>query len=156
MSTPRLDAALSAAHAEVRAEIARADDKANFLLAFIGAVLAAVGAVALAIGPDVVLAALVAGAPGVVMLVAAADRLLMVARPRLTMPAPGGFPRWATLDATAVGAALAQDTRAADIAGLSRIALAKHRGIQRAVDLIRASGAPLAIAAVVAAGGAVL
>ncbi|QKW50958.1 Pycsar system effector family protein [Streptomyces buecherae] len=153
--TTRLDGALAAAHAEVKAEIARTDSKASLLLAFIGAALAAVGTVALAVGSAVVPAALVAGAPALVMLVAAAGVLLGVVRPRLA-GAPAGFPKWATLTPDGVRAALAVDGRAADIAALSRITLAKYSAIQRAIDLIRASAAPLAIAAVVAAGGAVL
>lgn len=43
---------------------------------------------------------------------------------------------------------------AADIAGLARIALAKFRALQRGVDLMRAAGALLIVAGLVAAGGA--
>ncbi|MFI0789526.1 Pycsar system effector family protein [Streptomyces lydicus] len=140
---------LIAAHAEVKAEIARTDSKTALLLAFIGAVLAGAWTVA----HDVPLAvpAIVAGSLGLALLVAAAGLLLRSVRPNLG--GRHGFPLWATLTADEIGAAVARDL-AADIAGLSRLAVAKFTCLRRAVDLTLAGGALLVLAAVLAAGGA--
>ncbi len=64
-----------------------------------------------------------------------------------------GFPRWALLDADGLKAELAAYDAAADIANLSRIAMRKFQGLQRAIDLTRAGAVLLIVAAVVAAGG---
>ncbi|MFI0152586.1 Pycsar system effector family protein [Streptomyces lydicus] len=143
------DQNLIAAHAEVKAEIARTDSKTALLLAFVGAVLAGVWTVA----HDVPLAmpAIVAGSLGLALLVAAAGLLLRSVRPNLG--GRHGFPLWATLTADEIGAAVARDL-AADIAGLSRLAVAKFTCLRRAVDLTLAGGALLVLAAVLAAGGA--
>ncbi|MBV1939854.1 integral membrane plasmid transfer protein [Streptomyces sp. BV286] len=147
MSTPELN--LSAAHAEVKAEIARTDTKTGLLLAFVGAVLAGSWTVA----EDVPLTApaAVAGGLGMGLLVAAAGLLLRSVRPNLG--GRHGFPLWATLTAEEITSVLATD-KAADIAGLSRIALAKFTGLKRAVDLTCAGGVLLILAALLAAGGA--
>ncbi|MFI6280484.1 Pycsar system effector family protein [Streptomyces sp. NPDC050988] len=147
MSTP--DTLLAAAHAEVKAEITRTDTKTGLLLAFVGAVLA--GSWTVAKDMPLPLPACIAGGLGMGLLVAAAGLLLRSVRPNLR--GRHGFPLWATLTAEQITAALATD-RAADIAGLSRIAVAKFTGLKRAVDLTCAGGALLIIAALITAGGA--
>lgn len=145
-----LDERLTAAHAEVKAEIARTDTKTGLLLAFTGAVLA--GAVTTAKGAALPAGALVVGSLGVAVLVAAAAVLLSAVRPNLS--GRHGFPHWATLDADGIRAALAAESLEAEIAGLARIAVLKFRALQRGVDLLRSGGALLVVAALVAAGGA--
>ncbi|MER5223090.1 Pycsar system effector family protein [Streptomyces flaveus] len=147
MSAP--EERLTAAHAEVKAEIARTDTKTGLLLAFVGAVLAGTWTVA----KDVPLTvpACVAGSLGMGLLVAAAGLLLRSVRPNLR--GRHGFPLWATLTAEEISATLSED-RSADIAGLSRIAVAKFTGLRRAVDLTCAGGALLILAALLALGGA--
>ncbi|MEU1791472.1 Pycsar system effector family protein [Streptomyces sparsogenes] len=150
MST--LDANLAAAHAEVKAEIARTDNKTGLLLAFIGALLAGVWTVAGDVHLPV--ASYVVGGMGVALLVAAATVLLRAVRPNLGGSNPMGFPLWATLTAEQIRAERAEDQRAAEIAKLSRIAVAKFANLRRAVDLTCAAGALLIVAAVIAVGGA--
>ncbi|MER5990583.1 Pycsar system effector family protein [Streptomyces viridosporus] len=145
---------LSAAHAEVKAEIARTDAKTALLLAFVGAVLAGAWTVARDLPPN--RPALVAGGIGLALLVGAAGLLLRSVRPHLGGPHPGGrhgFPLWATLTADEITAAVERDL-AADIAGLSRLAVAKFTHLRRAVDLTMAGGALLLLAALLTAGGA--
>ncbi|MER7235134.1 Pycsar system effector family protein [Streptomyces olivaceus] len=143
------EANLSAAHAEVKAEIARTDTKTALLLAFVGAVLAGTWAVA----RDVPLnpAAVVVGGLGLMLLLAAAGLLLRSVRPNLR--GRQGFPLWATLTADEISAAVARDL-AADIAGLSRLAVVKFTCLRRAVDLTQMGGALLVAAALITAGGA--
>ncbi|MFG2542228.1 Pycsar system effector family protein [Streptomyces sp. NPDC048594] len=143
------DRNLSAAHAEVKAEITRTDTKTALLLAFVGAVLAGAWTVA----PDLPLTvpALLTGGLGLALLVGAAGLLLRSVRPNLG--GRHGFPLWATLTAEEIGAAVAGDL-AADIAGLSQIAVAKFTCLRRAVDLTMTGGALLILAALLAAGGA--
>ncbi|MFC8565471.1 Pycsar system effector family protein [Streptomyces sp. NPDC057245] len=143
------DPNLRAAHAEVKAEIARTDTKTALLLAFVGAVLAGTWAVA----RDVPLttAAVVVGGLGLVLLLAAAGLLLRSVRPNLR--GRHGFPLWATLTADEIGAAVARDL-AADIAGLSRLAVVRFTCLRRAVDLTQMGGALLIAAALITAGGA--
>ncbi|MFJ2177033.1 Pycsar system effector family protein [Streptomyces sp. NPDC087851] len=150
MST--LDTGLTAAHAEVKAEIARTDSKTSLLLAFIGALLAGVWTVAKDIHLPV--AAYVVGGLGVVLLVTAAGMLLTAVRPKLAGQVVTGFPLWATLTAEEIRDHLAEDRRGQDIANLSRIAVAKFVQLRRAVDLTRAAGVLLVVAAVIAVGGA--
>lgn len=145
------DSKLTAAHAEVKAEIARTDTKISLLLAFVGAVLA--GTWTVAKDAPLTLPAYVVGGLGTALLLAAAGLLLSSVRPNLGGARPVGFPRWATLSAEQVTAELAEDHRAQDIAELSRIAVAKFTGLKRAVDLTRAGGALLILAALIAAGG---
>ncbi|MGW6743244.1 Pycsar system effector family protein [Streptomyces sp. NPDC055025] len=147
-----LDTRLTAAHAEVKAEIARTDNKTGLLLAFVGALLASVWTVAKDIPLPV--AAYVVGGAGVVLLVAAAAVLLRAVRPNLGGDRPVGFPRWATLTADEVRSDLAEERRAQHIAELSRIAVVKFAGLRRAVDLTCVAGALLIVAAVIAVGGA--
>lgn len=148
----RADAALNAAHAEVKAEIFRTDNKASLLLAFIGALLAGVWSVAT--GLKLPLAALVTGGAGAAVLVAAVAVLLGTVRPNLGGRSPVGFPLWATLTAEEIRTELRTDARPEHIAALSRIAVAKFAQLRRAVDLTRVAGVLFLMAAVVAVGGA--
>ncbi|MGS2588461.1 Pycsar system effector family protein [Streptomyces hebeiensis] len=147
-----LDKNLTAAHAEVKAEIARTDTKTALLLAFVGALLAGVWSVASDVRLPV--AAYVVGGLGVVLLLAAAALLLRAVRPNLGGRRPFGFPRWAMLTADEISADLSEDTRAQDIAGLSRLAVRKFSNLRRAVDLTGLAGVLLVVAAVIGIGGA--
>jgi hypothetical protein len=140
---------LSAAHAEVKAEIARTDAKTALLLAFVGAVLA--GAWTVARDLPLNTAACLTGGTGLVLLVGAAGLLLRSVRPNLS--GRHGFPLWATLTAEEITATVQRDM-AADIAGLSRLAVTKFTSLRRAVDLIAAGGLLLILAALITAGGA--
>ncbi|MBC9726208.1 Pycsar system effector family protein [Streptomyces sp. TRM68367] len=140
---------LTAAHAEVKAEITRTDTKTGLLLAFVGAVLA--GAWTVARDLPMNRPAYVAGGLGMALLVAAAGLLLRSTRPNLR--GRHGFPLWATLTAEEITDTVASDL-AADIAGLSRLAVAKFTTLRRAVDLTCAGGALLILAALLAVGGA--
>jgi hypothetical protein len=140
---------LTAAHAEVKAEITRTDTKTGLLLAFVGAVLA--GAWTVARDLPMNLPAYLVGGAGIALLVAAAGLLLRSTRPNLR--GRHGFPLWATLTAEEIADAVATDL-AADIAGLSRLAVAKFTVLRRAVDLTLAGGALLLVAALLTVGGA--
>ncbi|MFF0792740.1 Pycsar system effector family protein [Streptomyces spiralis] len=140
---------LTAAHAEVKAEIARTDTKTALLLAFVGAVLAGAWTVARDLPLNV--PAYVAGGAGMALLVGAAGLLLRSVRPNLS--GRHGFPLWATLTAEEIKTAVDRDM-AADIAGLSRLAVAKFTCLRRAVDLTAAGGVLLILAALITAGGA--
>jgi hypothetical protein len=141
---------LAAAHAEVKAEIARTDTKTALLLAFVGAVLA--GAWSLARDLPLHPPALAVGGAGMALLVAAAGLLLRSTRPNLS--GRHGFPLWATLTAEEITTTVNGGDLAADIAGLSRLAVAKFTCLRRAVDLTCAGGALLILAALLTAGGA--
>ncbi|MEU4310930.1 Pycsar system effector family protein [Streptomyces rochei] len=143
------DRNLTAAHAEVKAEIARTDTKTALLLAFVGAVLAGTWSVARDLSLN--LPAYVAGGIGLALLVGAAGLLLRSVRPNLG--GRHGFPLWATLTAEQIGDAVTSGL-AADVAGLSRLAVAKFTTLRRAVDLTMAGGALLIVAALLTAGGA--
>ena len=143
------DQNLTAAHAEVKAEIARTDTKTGLLLAFVGAVLAGTWTVARDLPVNT--AAVIVGGTGILGLVAAAGLLLRSVRPNLR--GGRGFPLWATLTSEEITAALAEDM-GADIAGLSRIAVVKFTGLRRAVDLTCVGGGLLIVAVVIAVGGA--
>ncbi|QES42981.1 integral membrane plasmid transfer protein [Streptomyces venezuelae] len=145
-----IDSNLTAAHAEVKAEIARTDTKTSLLLAFVGALLA--GTWTVAKDAPLYVPASAVGGLGMALLLAAAGLLLSSVRPNLG--GRHGFPLWATLSAEEITAELAHDQRARDIAGLSRIAVRKFTGLKRAVDLTRAGGALLVLAALLQAGGA--
>ncbi|MFJ1613857.1 Pycsar system effector family protein [Streptomyces sp. NPDC088251] len=147
-----LEGSLTAAHAEVKAEIARTDNKTGLLLAFIGALLAGVWTVAK--DADLPVTALVVGGVGAALLVVVVGVLLRAVRPALGGSRPVGFPRWATLTAEEIRAELSEDKRAEHIAALSRIAVDKYLRLRRAVDLTRAACALFVIAAVIGAGGA--
>jgi hypothetical protein len=143
------DQNLTAAHAEVKAEIARTDNKTGLLLAFVGAVLAS--AWTIAHGLPLTPPAVVVGALGMALLVGAAGLLLRSTRPNLR--GRHGFPLWATLTTEEIADAVSGDL-AADIAGLSRLAVAKYTGLRRAIDLTLSGGALLVLALLVAVGGA--
>ncbi|MFF7332732.1 Pycsar system effector family protein [Streptomyces sp. NPDC008150] len=140
---------LTAAHAEVKAEIARTDNKTALLLAFVGAVLAG----AWTIGGAVPLtdAGVAVGGAGVVTLLGAAGLLLWSVRPNLG--GRHGFPLWATLTPEEITNVVSVDL-AHDIAGLSRLAVGKFRCLRRAVDLTLTGGALLILAALLTAGSA--
>ncbi|MHC5703044.1 Pycsar system effector family protein [Streptomyces tirandamycinicus] len=140
---------LTAAHAEVKAEITRTATKTALLLAFVGAVLAGAWTVTRDLPLNV--PALVAGSAGMAVLVAAAGLLLRSVRPNLS--GRHGFPLWATLTPEEITEAVSRDL-AADIAGLSRLAVAKFTCLRRAIDLTYIGGALLILAAVIALGGA--
>ncbi|MFF3334173.1 Pycsar system effector family protein [Streptomyces sp. NPDC002888] len=144
------DTNLTAAHAEVKAEIARTDTKTGLLLAFVGAVLA--GAWTVAKDAPLTVAACVAGGLGMALLVGAAGLLLRSVRPNLR--GRHGFPLWATLTVEEMTATAAARDLAADVAGLSRLAVAKFTSLRRAVDLTCAGGALLILALLLALGGA--
>ncbi|WP_030641119.1 MULTISPECIES: Pycsar system effector family protein [Streptomyces] len=149
MNRPTTGRDLVAAHAEVKAEIARTDGKTSLLLAFVGAVLAG----AWTVGHDLTLAwpARIAGGVGMAVLLAAAGLLLRSVRPNLS--GRHGFPLWATLTAQEIADTVSRDL-ATDIAGLSRLAVAKFTCLRRAVDLTLAGGALLVLAVLLAIGGA--
>ncbi|MEU0340822.1 Pycsar system effector family protein [Streptomyces bobili] len=140
---------LTAAHAEVKAEIARTDNKTALLLAFVGAVLAGgwTLARALPLNPP----ACAVGGLGMTLLVIAAGLLLRSVRPNLS--GRHGFPLWATLTPEEINQAVSGDL-AADIAGLSRLAVVKFTCLRRAVDLTLTGGALLALALLIVIGGA--
>ncbi|MER7933262.1 MULTISPECIES: Pycsar system effector family protein [unclassified Streptomyces] len=148
MSTPA-EQSLSAAHAEVKAEITRTDNKTALLLAFVGAVLAGAWTIgtSLPLNPP----AMVVGVLGMALLIGAASVLLTSVRPNLS--GRQGFPLWATLTPEQMAEHLTADL-AAHIVGLSRIAVVKFTCLRRAVDLTRAGGALLVLAVALALGGA--
>lgn len=148
MSAPNTN--LTAAHAEVKAEITRTDTKTGLLLAFVGAVLA--GAWSVARDLPLNIGAYVVGGLGLMLLVAAAGLLLRSTRPNLG--GRHGFPLWATLTPDEITATVNGANVAADVAGLSRIAVAKFTCLRRAVDLTMVGGALLLLAVLIAAGGA--
>ena len=141
---------LTAAHAEVKEEIARTDNKTALLLAFVSAVLA--GAWSIARDLPLNLPAYVVGGAGMALLVAAAGLLLRSTKPNLR--GRHGFPLWATLTAEEITDTVNSGNLAADIAGLSRLAVAKFTCLRRAVDLTQAGGALLILAALLTLGGA--
>ncbi|WP_330348733.1 Pycsar system effector family protein [Streptomyces sp. NBC_00582] len=140
---------VTAAHAEVKAEIARTDAKTGLLLAFVGAVLAGTWTVARDLPLNV--PAYVAGGLGVTVLVGAAGLLLRSVRPNLS--GRHGFPLWATLTTDEITATLSGGDLAADVAGLSRLAVVKFTALRRAVDLTMAGGALLILAALLTVWG---
>jgi hypothetical protein len=134
----------------VKAEIARTDNKTALLLAFVGAVLA--GAWTIARDLPLNWAAAVAGGFGMGLLIAAAGLLLWSVRPNLS--GRDGFPLWATLTPDQITTTVNGGDLAADIAGLSRLAVIKFTCLRRAVDLTLAGGALLALALLIVIGGA--
>jgi hypothetical protein len=140
---------LVAAHAEVKAEIARTDNKTALLLAFVGAVVA--GTATVVSGLPLTVAAVVVGGLGLAVLLGAAGLLLWSVRPNLV--GRHGFPLWATLTPEEIADAVAVDL-AHDVAGLSRLGVAKFRCLGRAVDLTLTGGSLLILALVLIAGGA--
>ncbi|MFD6697455.1 Pycsar system effector family protein, partial [Micromonospora aurantiaca (nom. illeg.)] len=78
--------------------------------------------------------------------------LLRSVRPNLN--GGHGFPLWATLTPQQLTAAAETRDLAADVVGLSRLAVAKFTCLRLAVDLTCAGGVLLVLAAVIALGGA--
>ncbi|AQW52300.1 Pycsar system effector family protein [Streptomyces violaceusniger] len=152
-SVARVDANLTSAYADVKAEMARTDNKVALLLAFDGAALA--GLWTAGTGLSLPVAALVVGGVAVVLLLASASVLLAAVRPRLGGTDHCSFPYWAGLTAEELLADMRQDRRPAAVVTLSRIAVTKFERLQVAVDLIRYAAIPLVIAAGIAIGGAV-
>ncbi|MDT0434088.1 MULTISPECIES: Pycsar system effector family protein [Streptomyces] len=152
MSEPNRN--LEAAHAEVKAEISRTDNKIALLLALATGLLALAWTVGsnLHLPSGFGIAAAVVGAPGAGLVVWAVAALLRSVRPNLA--GRHGFVLWATLTPEEIGERAGQRDLSADIAGLSRLAVAKYRALQRAVDLLRAGGALLILAALLTAGAA--
>lgn len=95
--------------------------------------------------------AYVAGGLGVTVLVGAAGLLLRSVRPNLS--GRHGFPLWATLTTDEITATLSGGDLAADVAGLSRLAVVKFTALRRAVDLTMAGGALLILAALLTVWG---
>jgi hypothetical protein len=139
---------LTAQHAEVKAEIARTDNKTALLLAFVGAV----GAGAWTVAQDLPmnLPAYVTGELGLSFLIVAAGLLLRSVRPNLG--GGHGFPLWATLTPQQLTARAEARDLAADIVGLSRLAVAKFTCLRRAVDLTYAGGSLLILSVLIALG----
>lgn len=152
MSTPTTtsltDKNLDAALATVQTEIGRTDGKSSLLLAFNGAALAGLAALA---GQPLPMPTRVLGGMAVTALGAATVLLLLVVRPRLGGQDRASFPYWARLAETQIHACMHGDSRAARIRILSRIALAKFSRLRRAVDCILTALALLALAAIGAA-----
>ncbi|MEV3875280.1 Pycsar system effector family protein [Streptomyces sp. NPDC049906] len=142
---------ITAAHAEVKAEIARTDTKTGLLLAFVGAVL--VGAWTVARDLPLTPPAIAIGGAGLAALIAAAGMLLWAVRPNLR--GRHGFPLWATLTPDEVTTTVTVNDLAGDIVGLSRLAVAKYTCLQRAVDLTYTGGALLVLAAALVVFGGV-
>jgi hypothetical protein len=152
VSAPTENGKLTSAHAEVKAEITRTDAKTALLLAFVGAVLAGAWSVARDLPLNV--AACVVGGVGLVLLVAAVGLLLRSVRPNLGGRRERfGFPLWATLTPDEITARVNGADLAADVGGLSRIAVAKFTCLRRAVDLTMTGGALLLLAVLLTAGG---
>lgn len=151
MSADRTDANLTEARQDAKAEISRTDTKASLLIAFNGAVLAGIGTVVASRSLPV--SALIVGGVGAVYLLAAAWVLLGAIRPNLMPCAQGTFPHWAQLTTEELRAEMATDRRLDAVAALSRLAVAKYRRLQRAVDLTRAAGLMFVVATVFTAGG---
>lgn len=141
---------LAEQHAEVKAEIARTDTKTGLLLAFVGAV--AAGAWTLARDLPMNVGSYVVGGTGLALLVAAAGLLLRSVRPNLG--GGHGFPLWATLTPQQLTATTEARDLAADIVGLSRLAVTKFTCLRRAVDLTCAGGVLLVLSVLIALGGA--
>ncbi|MFD3920211.1 Pycsar system effector family protein [Streptomyces sp. NPDC058595] len=140
------DKQLDAACAEVSGQIARTDSKASLLLAFDGAVLAGLASVA---DKDLPLVTQVVGGVAVAFLALAAWLLLLVVRPNLgggNRTVREGFPCWARMEESALRRAMTEDTRIARVKALSGIAVRKFQLLTRAVDIIRAALALLALA----------
>ena len=73
--------------------------------------------------------------------------------PLLIIKGRHGFPLWATLTPEQISEAVSRDL-AADIAGLSRLAVTKFTCLRRAVDVTCVGGALLILAVLLAVGGA--
>ena len=146
---PTIDRNLDATLTDVREQLARVDNKASLLLAFDGAALAGLASLATTTAARLPAAAYVLGGTAVLALTVAAVLLLLVVRPRLGGAAPGSFAHLARLTEDEVPAALAEDTRAANVRVLSALAVAKYQRLARSVDASLAALALLTLAAAV-------
>jgi hypothetical protein len=151
-ATRDVNVALSEAYADAQGQIARTDTKTANLTTFIGLLLTGVTVAGGAL--SLPLTARIVGSLGVAVLMAAGALLLLTARPQLTPRPPGTFPHWATLTAEQLLTEVATDRRPLAVVTLARLAVAKHRRIQRAVTLTLVAGGLLAVSALIAAGGA--
>ncbi|GAA4663126.1 Pycsar system effector family protein [Streptomyces youssoufiensis] len=140
----------AAAHAEARADLARADTKAGLLMAYDAGLAAGAWTVARTGQPAATIVAGLAGAAtlGSVLL------LLAVVVPRLQPPGrqpAGGWPLWARLTPEQFRAEMAADRRAEDTIGLSRLTDRKMRHLAYAVyasaaaTVLLAAAGPLAV-----------
>ncbi|MGW3491363.1 Pycsar system effector family protein [Streptomyces sp. NPDC001054] len=145
VTVPATDKNLDDACVSVANEIARTDAKASLLLAFTGAALAGLASIA---DKDLPAVTRAAGVLTVLTLGAASVLLLLVVRPRLRGDDHASFPYWAKLDEDGIRSCMDGDTRAARIRVLSTLAVRKYRILRRAVDLILAALALLALGAV--------
>ncbi|MFJ8336039.1 Pycsar system effector family protein [Streptomyces sp. NPDC094437] len=145
---------LAAAHADVKAEIARTDNKIALLLALATGLLALAWTVGgkISFSSGFGIAAAIVGGIGTGLALWAISALLSGVRPNLK--GNHGFTLWATLTPEQVTEHAAARDLSADVAGLSRLAVAKYCAIQRAVDLLRVGGALLILAALLALGSA--
>ncbi|MFT2014615.1 Pycsar system effector family protein [Streptomyces sp. 796.1] len=150
MHTPDpTNARIADAHAEVRAEIARADTKSALLLAYDAGLAAGTWATAHAGHPAATITAGLAGAATL----ASALLLLAVVLPRLRPPGSqpaGGFPRWAGLTAQQFRTEMTVDQRDRDTVGLARLAVRKMALFAHAVRASAAATILLAAAGLLA------
>jgi hypothetical protein len=147
---PQLRAeAIGAAVAEAREEIARTDGKAGMLLTLATGALA--GLVTFARAGHVPTPAAVALWASAALTTGALALLLTVVRPRLGASRRGG--PFADHERLLAGTGL-DGWQAARLRMLSALAVAKHRRVRRAVDLLFIALAVLAVAAALTAGGA--
>lgn len=153
MTTPRdVDTALTEHLERTQGAIHHADTKAGVLVAVVTGALALVAAAGTTI--HLPAPAAITGAAGAALLLLAADALLTAVGPRLGTSAGGdraSFVHWRTCTAAEIREQAADDRRPHAIATLARIAHHKHSRIRRAVTLVRAAGALLAITAILTA-----
>lgn len=150
------DAALAAqvgiAVAEAREELSRTDAKAGMLLTLATGALA--GLLTFARAGHVPFPAAVALWLATALTVAALGLLLAVVRPRLGRGCRGGvLPDHQQLLSGAAAADL-HEWQAGRLRTLSALAVAKHRRVRHAVDLLLVALAVLALAVLLTAGGA--
>ena len=149
-----VDTALTEHLDRTQGAIHHADSKASVLVAVVTGALALVAAASTTI--HLPTPAVVTGAAGAALLLLAADALLTAVGPRIgkdaaTEPDRASFVHWHTCTPQQIREQAADDRRHHAIATLARIAHHKHRLIRRAVTLVRAAGALLAITAILTA-----
>ncbi|WP_406404179.1 Pycsar system effector family protein [Streptomyces uncialis] len=132
----RTDQNLTEAVAAAATEVGRTDGKASLLLAFNGAVIAALAGAG---GGQLPLATRITGALAVVTLAASAVLLLLVVRPHLSGADRASFPHWARRTPAQIRAEMKEDRRPDKIHVLSRIAQRKYRHYRNAIDLTLAA-----------------
>ncbi|MBC3988038.1 integral membrane plasmid transfer protein [Streptomyces sp. AC563] len=139
----------AAAHAEVRADLARADAKAGLPLAFDAGLAAGVWTVARNGQPAATVAA---GLAGTAVLVSVLLLLAVVLprRPAAGRRPTGGWPLWATLTPAEFRAEMVADRRDEDTIALSRLTDRKMRHLLYAVYASAAATVLLAAAGLLA------